>query len=228
VTAPQDVPTSPALVQVDRADAPRSNLDWVAALTLPGPAHEEALRDLHGLMVRAARHQVWRMRSLVPGLGAGALDELANGAADDALVALLAKVGTFEGRSRFTTWAYKFAVLEAAVQVRKQAWRGREVSFEDVTVVVGVRDDCVGPAEELEALDLAAALGRAMSEVLTSYQRRIDVLAQRLATTRGALYKTLHVVRARLRAALADSGHLPPRVGAPGASLVRPVEEVSS
>jgi RNA polymerase sigma-70 factor, ECF subfamily len=239
VTAPQDVPTSPALVQVDRADAPRSNLDWVAALTLPGPAHEEALRDLHGLMVRAARHQVWRMRSLVPGVGAGALDELANGAADDALVALLAKVGTFEGRSRFTTWAYKFAVLEAAVQVRKQAWRGREVSFEDVTVVVGVRDDCVGPAEELEALDLAAALGRAMSEVLTSYQRRIavallvdevpiDVLAQRLATTRGALYKTLHVVRARLRAALADSGHLPPRVGAPGASLVRPVEEVSS
>jgi RNA polymerase sigma-70 factor (ECF subfamily) len=244
VTAPQDVPTSRALVQVDRADAPRSNLDWLAALTLPGPAHEEALRDLHGLMVRAARHQVWRMRSLVPGVGAGALDELANGAADDALVALLAKVGTFEGRSRFTTWAYKFAVLEAAVQVRKQAWRGREVSFEDVTVVVGVRDDRVGPAEELEALDLAVALGRAMSEVLTSYQRRIavallvdevpiDVLAQRLATTRGALYKTLHVVRARLRAALADSGHLPPRVGAPGgpdgpgAPLVRPVEEVS-
>jgi RNA polymerase sigma-70 factor (ECF subfamily) len=245
VTTPQDVPTSPALAQVVRVDAPRSNLDWVAALGVPGPAHEQALRDLHALMVRAARHQVWRMRSLVPGIGAGALDELANGAADDALVALLAKLGTFEGRSRFTTWAYKFAVLEAAVQVRRQAWRGREVSFEDVTVVLGVRgEDCVGPAEELEALDLAAALGRAMSEVLTPYQRRIaiallvdevpiDVLAQRLATTRGALYKTLHVVRSRLRAALADSGHLPARADAgrthgDPADSTRPVEEVSS
>jgi len=215
-------------------------LDWVGALGVPGPARELALRDLHALLLRAARHQVWRMRSLVPGIGAGALDELANGAADDALVALLSKLGTFEGRSRFTTWAYKFAVLEAAVQVRKQAWRGREVSFEDVTVVFGVRgEDRVGPTEELEALDLAAALGRAMSEVLTSYQRRIavallvdevpiDVLAQRLATTRGALYKTLHVVRARLRAALADSGHLPPRADARGPEPARPVEEVSS
>ena len=253
MTAPQGVPTSPAPARVDLADAPRSNLDWVAALAAPGPGHEEALRALHALMLRAARHQVWRMRGLVPGVGPAALDELANGAADEALVALLAKLGTFEGRSRFTTWAYKFAVLEAAVQVRRQAWRGREVSFEDVTVVVGsLGEEAVGPAEELEALDLATALGRAMSQVLTPYQRRIavallvdevpiDVLAQRLATTRGALYKTLHVVRARLRAALADSGHLPrsrtdERRGGtarrvepgPPVAPARPVEEVSS
>jgi RNA polymerase sigma-70 factor (ECF subfamily) len=235
VTAPQDVPTSPALVQADPGAAARSNLDWVTALAVTGPAQQEALLDLHELMVRAARHQVWRMRSLVPGVGAAALDELANGAADDALVALLGKLGTFEGRSRFTTWAYKFAVLEAAVHVRRQAWRGREVSFEDVTVLGAPGREGIGPAEEVEALDLAAALGRAMSQVLTPYQRRIavallvdevpiDVLAQRLATTRGALYKTLHVVRTRLRAALAESGHLP----SPGPHAARPVEEVSS
>jgi RNA polymerase sigma-70 factor (ECF subfamily) len=34
----------------------------------------------------------------------------------------------------------------------------------------------------------------------------IDVLAQRLGTTRGALYKTLHDARVRLRVALADAG----------------------
>jgi RNA polymerase sigma-70 factor (ECF subfamily) len=34
----------------------------------------------------------------------------------------------------------------------------------------------------------------------------IDVLAERLATTRGALYKTLHDARRRLRGRLAERG----------------------
>jgi RNA polymerase sigma-70 factor (ECF subfamily) len=34
----------------------------------------------------------------------------------------------------------------------------------------------------------------------------IDVLAERLTTTRGALYKTLHDARRRLRASLAERG----------------------
>ena len=36
----------------------------------------------------------------------------------------------------------------------------------------------------------------------------IDVLAERLGTTRSALYKTLHDARKRLRVFLADQGHL--------------------
>jgi RNA polymerase sigma-70 factor (ECF subfamily) len=34
-------------------------------------------------------------------------------AADDALMHVLDKLDTFEGRSRFTTWAYEFAIYEA-------------------------------------------------------------------------------------------------------------------
>ena len=44
------------------------------------------------------------------------LDDLAMQAADDALVAVLAKLDDFRGASRFTTWAYKFALLEAGVK----------------------------------------------------------------------------------------------------------------
>ena len=226
MTAPQDVPTRP-VAELATDDGTRPQVDWVTTLSVPGSARDQALRDLHALMLRAARHQVWRLRGTVPALGATSLEELANCAADDALVALLGKLATFEGRSRFTTWAYKFAVLEAATQVRRQAWAGREVSFEDVTLVAGsgtgaaARDGVLaqGPAEEVEALDLAAAVARAMTQVLTPYQRRIavallvddvpvDVLADRLGTTRGALYKTLHVARGRLRAALAAAGYL--------------------
>ena len=130
---------------------------------------------------------------------------------------MLGKLASFEKRSRFTTWAYKFAIFEAATLVRREAWAGRQVSLDDAEMVVDRRP---GPAEEAEATDLAAALERALAEALTPYQRRIprallldgvpiDVLAERLGTTRGALYKTLHVARQRLRADLIRTGYLP-------------------
>jgi RNA polymerase sigma-70 factor (ECF subfamily) len=66
-----------------------------------------------------------------------------------------------------------------------------------------------------------------MREVLTPYQRRvavallvdgvpIDVLADRLGTSRGALYKTLHDVRVRLRAELTAKGYLQARQAGQG------------
>ncbi|EWT01489.1 RNA polymerase subunit sigma24 [Intrasporangium oryzae NRRL B-24470] len=190
--------------------------DWVSDLSSSGPRHEEALRRLHALLLKAARHQVWRMRDQLPGVGAVTVDELATCAADDALVAILAKLGGFEGRSRFTTWAYKFAILQAANEVRRHAWSSREVCLPDDALW---SDASAGPEQHAEATDLAAAVQHAMAVALTSYQRRIalallveqvpiDVLADRLGTTRGALYKTLHVARSRLRAHLTASGHL--------------------
>jgi RNA polymerase sigma-70 factor (ECF subfamily) len=51
-------------------------------------------------------------------LRGGDFDDLAHQAADDALVAVLGKLDDFRGESRFTTWAHKFALLEAAVKIR--------------------------------------------------------------------------------------------------------------
>ena len=55
------------------------------------------------------------------------LGDLATQAADDALTMVLAKLDAFRGASRFTTWAYKFVLLEAGVKARRRAWHGREV-----------------------------------------------------------------------------------------------------
>jgi len=190
--------------------------DWVAALTLDGPQRDVALRRLHGLLLRAAYHQVLRMRPMLAASGADQVEELAHQAADEALVAVIAKLSTFEGRSRFTTWAYKFAILQAATEVRSVAWRSRQVLLDDAEVTVDL-----GPSVEqyAEGADLARAVRRAIAEALTPHQRRvmlallvdgvpIDVLAQRLGTRRNALYKTLHDARVRVRAHLAASGHL--------------------
>lgn len=191
---------------------------WLAALAADGPAREAAAVRLHAMLLRAARFEVRRR-----GVRADA-DVLATQAADDALAAILGKLDTYRGESRFTTWAYKFAILQAATEVRRQAWAAREVSLDDIDIW---SDASPSPEQHAEAADLAAAVGQAMHVALTTYQRKIavallvdqvpiDVLADRLGTTRGALYKTLHEARSRLRAHLTAAGHLAPTTPAAG------------
>lgn len=197
--------------------SPPAERDWISALSTPGARQAMAHAELHGLMLRAARHQVWRMRSLLGDVGADTIDVLVNQSADEAMTALLNKLHAFEGRSRFTTWAYKFAVLQAAAEVRRWTWRSRDVELHDLDTL---RDPSASPSQEAEATDLGRALVDAMLRVLTPHQRRItialvielvpvDVLADRLGTTRGALYKTLHDARTRLRQELIAQGYLP-------------------
>jgi RNA polymerase sigma-70 factor (ECF subfamily) len=208
--------------------------DWVAALTTPGADQTAAMRQLHRLMVRAAAHQVWRLRSALPDASPAAVDDIVNQAADEAMTSLLGKLHTFEGRSRFTTWAFKFAIVQAGTDVRRLQWQHRQVELGDLDVPATGVD---GPEEQAEASDLARAVADAMRRRLTPYQRRIavallveqvpiDVLADRLGTTRGALYKTVHDVRCRLRDELTVTGYLdappPPGGPAPHRSTPRP------
>ena len=132
------------------------------------------------------------------------------------MVAILGKLDDFRGESKFTTWAYKFALYEAAAQMRKRAWQGRELPLE-AEEWPQVPDPGPAPQGEVEMNDLLAAIRQEIESSLTSRQRRvlvalalnevpIDVLAERLGSTRGALYKTLHDARQKLRAALAARG----------------------
>lgn len=192
---------------------------WVAGLAATaGPGRDEHVARLHALMVRAARHQLGRMAE-ASSLGAARRDEVVHSAADEATMSVLDRLGTFEGRSRFTTWAYKFAILQTAVEVRRVAWRTRHVELGDARDVATGE---VSPVEFVEGIDLAAAVRDGLTQALTAYQRQvaiallvdgvpIDVLAERLGTSRGAIYKTVHEARKRLRAYLATRGHDPER-----------------
>ena len=137
-------------------------------------------------------------------------------AADDALMAVLGKLDEFRGASRFTTWAYKFALLEAGVRLRRRAWQEREVVL-DSDSWTQLAPSTPGPAASAERAEVLSALAECIGDDLTVHQRRvlvslaidgvpIDVLAERLSTTRGALYKTLHDARRKLRVVLADKG----------------------
>ena len=189
---------------------------WVAALSSPGPGRDAACERLHELLLRAARFEVNRRRAFLPHLRGDDFDDLAVQSADDALMAILGKLDTFRGDSRFTTWAYKFALLEAAVKLRRRGWQGREVPLESESwnAFAAERMSPEGSAEQGELL---RELRAGIEDELTTHQREvlvalaingvpIDVLAERLNTTRGALYKTLHDARKKLRAHLVRKG----------------------
>ena len=190
---------------------------WIRALSGTGSEREDAVRRLYALLLRAARFEVARRRGAIPGGGSGDVDDFATQAADDALVAVMSKLHTYRGDSRFTTWAYKFALLEAGVKVRRRPWDGREVPLETDGLARMLGGTRASPAGQAEAFELIHAVRDAIVEVLTPHQRAvlvaitlndvpIDVLAKRRGTTRGALYKTLHDARRKLRAELAKDG----------------------
>jgi RNA polymerase sigma-70 factor, ECF subfamily len=186
---------------------------WAGSRPLSGvgPAREDAVERLHALLLRASQFEIERRRRALGGGGrASDFEDLAMQAADDALMAIMGKLHTFRGDSRFNTWAYKFALLEAGVKAPRRAWQGREVPLE-ADGWARLPDRRASPDADAETAELLDAVRDAITESLTPHQRAvlvaitlndvpIDVLAARLGSTRGALYKTLHKLRARLAA----------------------------
>ena len=199
----------PALSAPTAVPTDRESREWLRSLRASGVERDEAIARLHALLLRAARFEVARRRPTLPHLRGGDLDDVANQAADDALMGELRRLDAFRGASRFSTWAYKFALYEAAVKLRRRAWQGREIPLEPEGWTV-LSSAGLAPDAEAEQRELVATVQAAIDEVLTPHQRNvlvalalngvpIDVLAERLNTNRGALYKTLHDARQKLR-----------------------------
>jgi RNA polymerase sigma-70 factor, ECF subfamily len=189
---------------------------WIENLSSDGPAHEQAAARLHDLLLRAARIEISRRRASLSHLRGDDFDDLAHQAAGDAMMAILRKLGDYRGDSRFTTWAYKFALLEAAVKLRRRAWQGRELPLEPERWSA-IESPSESPAGRAERGELLGQVQEAIETQLTTRQREvllavavngvpIDVLAERMGTTRGALYKTIHDARRKLRAHLEEIG----------------------
>jgi RNA polymerase sigma-70 factor, ECF subfamily len=191
-------------------DARTDSRVWLEALRSEGADRDEAVRCLHALLLRGARFELSRRRAALALVRLDEFDDLAMQATDDALAAVLAKLDSFRGASRFTTWAYKFVLLETSVRLRRRAWEGREVVLEPERWPA-FADLGASPHELAVARERLESLRSGVDEALTPHQREvfaalalngvpIDVLAERLGSTRGALYKTLHDARRKLRA----------------------------
>ena len=196
---------------------------WVECLSSKGPQHDAAVAELHEMLLQVARRETSR-RSGTSGVRGVELDDIAHQAAGDAVVSILRKVPEFRGDSRFSTWAYKFAVFEVSTKLSRHVWRRHPVHLDEDAW--GRLPGRLGasPAESAEASQLAGAIRHAVEVVLTARQRQVflalvvagkplDVLAGELQMNRNAVYKAMFDARRKLRAHLADSGYLHPEEG---------------
>jgi RNA polymerase sigma-70 factor, ECF subfamily len=187
---------------------------WVDALDSRGVRQDEAIRRLHALLLREARFEVRRRATALRHPSGRDLDDLAFQTADDAVVAILGKLGQFRGDSLFTTWARRFAQRETPAKIRRRVGRNRDLPIEtDVERSWLWHAPSQSPHEQAVAGDTVRHLTDAIAGELTTRQRDVLValvfegatteeLASRLHTTPGALYKTLHDARRKLRAGL--------------------------
>jgi RNA polymerase sigma-70 factor (ECF subfamily) len=206
----------------DTQAVPSTNDEWVAALEGPDP-DAAALEELRATLVRGLRAA---LQKRVPRRA----DTLAEDFAQDALVKILDKLDTFRGESQFTTWAQKIAVRTALSELRRKRWN--DVSLDDV-----VSEDADGPtmpgvAASSEVEDDPAAstsqrlmmdrVQRILQEELTERQRTavtavmhdmpLQEVANRMGTTRNALYKAIYDGRQKVKSALEDEGIAPDRL----------------
>jgi RNA polymerase sigma-70 factor (ECF subfamily) len=221
LTAVRDGPSVPEMSPSPAGALDAESKAWLRGLRAHDDEREAVLERLHDLLLRAARREAQRRRNLVR-VGGVELDDICQQAADDALVAVISKLDAYRGASRFTTWAYKFVLLDISVKLRRHAWGSRAIPTSDDDPTWDRLAQGAGEADaRLESLDLARALRKAVAEELTPRQREVfvavvlnevpgDVLAERLGSTRGAIYKTVYDARRKLRQHLEQGGYIDP------------------
>jgi len=190
---------------------------WVELLQVGHPRREQTVAELHEVLLRVALCELSRRRGQLGLVSGPEFEDLAQQAANDALMNVLRRLDDFEGRSRFTTWAYKFVMFEVSSKVGRHAWRRQPPNPDDLDVDRLPDALAPGPCERLEQREQVKALSAAIAD-LTVRQREVfvaivlngtpmDVLAMRLKTNRNAIYKNLFDARRNLRAKMAAAGH---------------------
>ena len=135
----------------------RESAEWLRDLQQDGEARDDAIGRLHSLLLRVGRSEAARRRGSLPDRTINDLDDLCVQAASDALMAVLAKLDTFRGAARFTTWASKFAIVETSSRLRRHAWRERKVEL-DETIWDRLPDRAPAALQRIESDQLMAAL----------------------------------------------------------------------
>jgi RNA polymerase sigma-70 factor (ECF subfamily) len=200
----------------------RSNAEWIATLGGAGADQAAALADLRTYLLRGALFTLQRARHHVGHLGPGELSQLAEDCTQEAITAILQRLADFRGESRFTTWAYTFAVNIALVAARRERWA--RVPLDRVldgseSPASTVDDEAASPDPERRALqaEVIAAIRDGIEQHLTGKQQQalravvfeqipLDELVRHWGSNRNALYKLLHDARRKLKSHLLARG----------------------
>lgn len=199
----------------------RTNEEWLKALSMDGHSQEIAITDLRILLKRGLqRGLLGRVDTAAPEFETQAEDFV-----QEALLKILAKLDSFAGRSKFTTWAHKITVHVALSELRRKRWK--DSSLEQLTerddsefTPSFTADPAPQPDSVAERRDILAHINRIIEEDLTDKQRTVmqtsviqgrttQEVAKLMDMKPNAVYKLLHDARLRLKKRLEEE-NLPP------------------
>ncbi len=199
----------------------RTNAEWLQSLNSAGEEQALALADLRVFLLRAAHYSLDRTRGDLAHLNRAEIAQIAEDAAQDALVAILKHLADFRSESKFTTWAYKFAINFALVAARREQWRHvslDELLDQDLTGEVVQNDEhATSPSVAALRNEIWENVQEIMTRDLTERQRQalqaivledvpLDEVARHWGSSRNATYKLLHDARRKLKAKMEDRG----------------------
>lgn len=202
--------------------SPRSNAEWLSALRSSGAEQADAIADLRAYVLRAALYSLKRSRGNLGRMASTQINQLAEDCAQDALLAILQRLDAFRGESRFTTWAYSFAINIALVAARREGWKSVPLDrmLDDPHLdewTVGEGRAPVDPQRRTLQRETLAVIREAIDRQLSARQRQalkailfdgvpLDELVRHWGSNRNAVYKLLHDARRKLKASLEERG----------------------
>lgn len=202
----------------------RTNEEWLNDLGASGSQQEAAIADLRDLLLRAALYFFSRNLEDFKGLEHREITQCAEDCAQDALIAVMDHLPDFRGDSKFTTWAFKFAINKAMMVARRERWKG--VSLDELAspdkdhfLEWMIQDKSEGITPEQSAMqgEIQGILLEVIEHDLTEKQRQVlfmmvfrdvplDEVVRYLGSNRNAVYKLLHDARRKLKRGLQARG----------------------
>jgi len=200
----------------------RTNEEWLRELESAGEDQAAAIAALRAYLLRAALYSLNRSHGDLAYLTPTEIEQLAEDCAQDALLAILKHLREFRGDSKFTTWAYKFAINIALVAARREGWT--RVSLDQLLDNPDlpewpIRDERMAIDPDRTALqsEVWAAMREVIDHDLTERQRQVlkaivfdeapmDEIVRHLGSNRNAIYKLLHDARRNLKTHLEARG----------------------
>ena len=206
----------------------RTNEEWCHALQAHGEEQAIAVADLREFLLHASLYCVHRSLGGYSPISDYEAQQLAEDSAQEALLAILKHLPEFRSDSKFTTWAYKFAINFSLMAARHERWKGvsldrllDEVDLPDSPILdSGPSDD---PALKAQQSEVWAILKDVIETELTKRQQQVlkamvfdeiplDEIAQHFGSNRNAIYKLMHDARQKLKARLERRGFGMPEI----------------
>ncbi len=178
---------------------------WLARLRHAGHDRDLAIQQLRDVLVAGLARALH---------GRYGNDVIVEDVAQESLLRILNSLDSFEGRSRFTTWAIAIAVRVGISELRKRHYRQVSLdAMDDQTLGFEVPSSDVPFDDRSRLLNL---LREAIDQELSARQKiairalleglPVEEIAVRMNSNRNATYKLIHDARLKLRVCLEARG----------------------